>query len=49
MIFRIFFQEWSAKSTENLFKRKWGLRDGSISTPHHHIQQGALLMGEWSD
>ena len=43
MIFIIFFQEWSAKNTEHRSKRKWGSRNGSVSTARHHIRRGALL------
>ncbi|PON76990.1 hypothetical protein PanWU01x14_029990 [Parasponia andersonii] len=35
--------EWSAKNTEARSKRKWGSRNGLVSTPRHHIRCGEDL------
>ncbi|PON98880.1 hypothetical protein TorRG33x02_051170, partial [Trema orientale] len=35
--------EWSVKNIEARSKRKWGSRNGSVSTPRHHIRRGEDL------
>ncbi|POO01053.1 hypothetical protein TorRG33x02_032360 [Trema orientale] len=33
------FKEWSVKNIKARSKRKWGSRNGSVSTPQHHIRR----------